>query len=94
MEFEVGDAVFLKIRGYRQKSLAKRRNEKLSAKYFGPYTMEQRIGQVAYRLALPPEAVIRPVLHVSQLKKAIGSNFAVQQIPSPTNRGDGVEVRA
>jgi hypothetical protein len=31
-----------------------------------------RIGTVAYRLALPPTAQLHPVLHVSQLEKYIG----------------------
>ena len=37
VEFQVGDMVFLKIRPYRPTSLRKKRNDKLSPKYFGSY---------------------------------------------------------
>ena len=73
VQFEVGDFVYIKLRPYRLRSLAKRPNEKLSPRYFGPYKVVQQIGPVAYRLELPSSTTIHPVFHVSQLKPALGS---------------------
>lgn len=78
VEFQEGDWVFLKYRPYRQQSVAKRRNEKLSPKYFRPYPIIKKIGKEAYKLQLLDEATIHPVFHVSQLKKALGDNHRVQ----------------
>ena len=43
---------------------------KLSPPYINPFELLERIGAVAYRLALPPDlSLIHPVFHVSMLRK-------------------------
>ncbi|XP_026452036.1 uncharacterized protein LOC113352431 [Papaver somniferum] len=78
--FAVGDKVYLKLQPYRQTSVALRRNLKLPAKYYGPFTIVQRIGATAYKLQLPVESRIHPVFHVSQLNQHIGATHS----PSPS----------
>eukprot|EP00253_Pinus_taeda_P035048 PITA_35048 len=39
---------------------------------------DKRIGEVTYKLALPPTAKIHPVFHVSCLKKVIGNHCRIQ----------------
>ncbi|KAI0516451.1 hypothetical protein KFK09_009130 [Dendrobium nobile] len=82
IQFAVGDKVYLKLRPYRQRTMAQRRNEKLAARYFGPFEVEERIGEVAYRLRLPPTARIHPVFHVSQLRRVVGEHAVSPELPS------------
>lgn len=63
--YSEGDWVFFKIRPYRQKSLAKCFNEKLSLRYFGPYQATQQVRKVAYKLDLPKNCPLHPMFHVS-----------------------------
>jgi len=84
--FEEGQLVFLKIRPYRQRSLATRANKKLVARYYGPYTVEKRIGQVAYRLKLPAGCLLHPVVHVSQLRDAKGATRATLELPQQVTK--------
>jgi hypothetical protein len=70
--FEVGDWVFLQLRPYRQMSIALRQNLKLEPRYYRPFQVIKRVGQVAYTLELPPGSQIFPTFHVSNLKKKLG----------------------
>jgi hypothetical protein len=78
--FDVGDSVFLKLQPYAQSSVSQRANHKLSFRYFGPYLILDRVGQVAYRLQLPEHARVHPVFHISQLRRAIPPHGQVSTI--------------
>lgn len=64
----MGEQVLLKFQPYVQQSVVTRCYLKLAFKYFGPFEVEQKMGQAAYKLKLPEGSLIHPVFHVSQLK--------------------------
>ena len=69
IEYEVRDKVFLKVSPWR-KILRFGKKGKLSQRFIRPYEILERIGSVAYRLALPPElAKLHNVFHVSMLRR-------------------------
>ncbi|XP_074292024.1 uncharacterized protein LOC141618858 [Silene latifolia] len=54
---------------------------KLSQKYIGPYEILDRVGEVAYRLVLPPAlARVHNVFNVSQLRKYVSDPSHVLKI--------------
>ncbi|XP_076922709.1 uncharacterized protein LOC143584570 [Bidens hawaiensis] len=68
LEFNVGDHVFLKVspwRGIRRFGT----KGKLSPRFIDPFEILERIGEVSYRLALPPQlSHVHNVFHVSLLR--------------------------
>ncbi|XP_073037559.1 uncharacterized protein [Primulina eburnea] len=69
LEFQQGDRVFLKVSHFRG-TMRFGMKEKLAPRYVGPYEILQRIGTLAYQLALPPSlSSIHDVFHVSMLQK-------------------------
>jgi hypothetical protein len=69
-EFNTGDHVYLIVRP-RKSSLRMGACAKLTPQYFGPFEVLDRVGLVAYRLALPPIVKTHNVFHVSLLKKYV-----------------------
>ena len=69
LEFEVEDHVFLKVvpkRGVVRFG----KQGKLSPRYIGPFEVLEKVGTIAYRLALPPSlSGVHVVFHISMLRK-------------------------
>ena len=69
IEYKVGDKVFLKVSPWR-KILRVGKKGKLSSRFIRPDEILERIGPVAYLLALPLElAKLHNVFHVSMLRR-------------------------
>jgi len=72
VSFNEGDMVFLRLQPYQQSSAFKRVHQKLATRFFGPYPIIQKVGNVAYKLQLPEGVHIHSVFHMSLLKKYVG----------------------
>ena len=69
LEFEVGDHVFLKVMPKRGVVRFSKRGN-LSPRFIGPFEILERVGTVAYRLALPLSmSSVHEVFHVSMLRR-------------------------
>ncbi|KAI4387128.1 hypothetical protein MLD38_004982 [Melastoma candidum] len=95
LEFEVGGRVYLRLSP--MKSMFRMgKAHKLSPRYIGPYEITERVGKVAYRVAIPPElSHCHDVFHVSMLRKhepdlesrieaattSINENMSVTMVP-------------
>ena len=69
----MGDHAFLKVSPLRG-VMQFRKKGKLSYRFIGPFEITQRVGKLAYRIALPPDLVgTHDVFHVSMLRKYIAN---------------------
>ena len=65
----VGDHIFLKVTPKRGVVRFGKR-DKLSLRFIGPFEILERVGTIAYRLALPPSmSGVHEVFHVSMLRR-------------------------
>ena len=77
--FFVGDLVFLKVSPMKGVMRFGKKG-KLAPRYIGLFEIRSRVGEVAYRLVLPPElSRIHSVFHVSMLRKYIADPSHVLQ---------------
>jgi hypothetical protein len=85
VEFAVGD--------HRMAAgIMERTNAKLSPNFFGPFQVREHVGELAYRLQLPPKARIHVVFHVVFLKKFEGAPPTAPPRLSPLNHGRDLPV--
>ena len=82
LQLNIGDCMLVRLQPYRQTSLAQRASQKLAKKYYGPFTILERVGPVAYKLNLPLDCKIHLVFHISMLKPFSGSN-PINGLPLP-----------
>ena len=82
LEFNVGDRVYLKVAPWKH-MLRFGMKGKLAPRYIGTYEVIERIGSIAYRLALHSHLnKIHDVFHVSMLRKAeVDPSRVLPQVP-------------
>ena len=74
----MGDWVFVRLQPYKQTSQKNSKNHKLAPKFYGPFQVRKRVGQVAYALDIPNKGKMHDVFHVSCLKNKLGSSTHIQ----------------
>ena len=71
IQFDVGDHVFLKVSPMKEVMRFGKR-WRHAPRYIGPFEILNRIGNVSYKLALPPNlSHVHPVFYISMLRKYI-----------------------
>jgi Retroviral aspartyl protease/RNase H-like domain found in reverse transcriptase/Reverse transcriptase (RNA-dependent DNA polymerase)/Integrase zinc binding domain/Retrotransposon gag protein/Zinc knuckle len=87
IEFAVGDHVYLKVSPWKGVMRFGKKG-KLSPRFIGPFEILERVGAVAYRLALPPSfSSIHNVFHISMLRKCMTD-------PTKVVRLEPIEIRS
>ncbi|XP_022847509.1 uncharacterized protein LOC111370029 [Olea europaea var. sylvestris] len=88
LEFEVGEKVFIKVAPTKG-ILGFGKRGKLKLRFISPFEIIEKIGNVAYRLTLPPEvSTIHDVFHVSMLRKYIHDPNHVVNVQSLDMKND------
>jgi len=80
IEFQVGDHVFLRVNPVTGVGRALK-CRKLTPRFVGPFEIVEKVGVVAYQIALPPSlSNLHDVFHVSQLRKYVYDESHVIQV--------------
>ena len=86
IRYEIDETVFLKLSPWK-KVMRLGKNGKLSPRFISPYEVIEKVGPMAYRLALPPDLEkICNVFHVSML-------WRYRSDPSQVVSSDTIELR-
>ena len=84
----MGEWVFLRLQPYKQQLVAYKASHKLFPRFFRPFQILERIGEVAYKLDFPAGSAIHPVFHVSYLKTKLGKhNVSMSLLPLVNSQG-------
>jgi hypothetical protein len=82
--YRVGDQVMLSTKNIN----LRKPSRKLSARYIGPFRIQEPVGTQAYRLQLPSSYRIHPVFHVSYLEPYYPRNPELDSMPGPLDLED------
>ena len=100
IRYEIREKVVLKVSPWK-KVMRFGKNDKLSPRFIGPYEVIEKVGPVAYRLALPPDLEkIHDVFHVSMLRRYrsdlshVVSSEIIELRPDLTYEEEPVEILA
>ena len=100
IQYEIDEKVFLKFSPWK-KVMRFRRNDKLSPRFIGPFEVIEKVGPVAYRLALPTELEkFHNVFYVSMLRRYrsdpshVVSSEIIELRPDLTYEEEPVEILA
>ena len=100
IQYEIGEKVFLKVLPW-NKLMRFGKKGKLSPRFIGPYEVIEKVGPVAYKLALTPELKkIHNVFHVSMLRRYrsdpshVVSSETIELRPDLTYEEEPVEILA
>ncbi|GKA09743.1 hypothetical protein Tco_0689176 [Tanacetum coccineum] len=81
VEFNSGDMVLVELQPYRQVKLAKRHTNKLAKRYYWPFKVLERVGKVAYQLALPDlRATRRATLAIFATQMVLQNGVPARQV--------------
>ena len=98
IRYEISEKVFLKVSPWK-KVMRLGKKGKLSPRFIGPYEVTEKVGPMAYRLALPSELEkIHNVFHVSMLRRYrsdpshVVSSETIELRPDLTYEEDPIEI--